>query len=179
MLDHMRSHGAKIGTNVKIERQAYIENYETFELDSNSRIDCFAFLTGKIKIGKFVHIPPFTILSGTHQITIQNAVTISAGVKIYTKTADYKKGLTNPTIPQDLRKSFTGNVIIENFACLFANTTVLPGVHIQEGAVFHSNSVVKSGQYKAWTIFHGAPAMAIRSRDKEPILEAWKKLMSS
>ena len=53
-----------LGKNVKISTKASVYNCEQMEIGDNSRIDDFCVLSGKIKIGKFVHVAPFCLLAG-------------------------------------------------------------------------------------------------------------------
>lgn len=172
----MNSGFTKSGENSLVSNWCLFQG-ENIQLGDNVRIDPFSYLTGKIKIGDYVHIPPFTVLSGSDQgIEIGNCVTISAGVKIYTVSADYKNGLTNPTIPQSFRKSIRGSIKIDDFVCLFANTIVLPMTWLRQGSVFLANSIIKKGVYKSWSIYRGTPAKFKKDRDSKPILSAYEKL---
>jgi len=169
----------KCGKNSLISNWSLCQS-ENLQLGDNVRIDPFSYITGKVKIGNYVHIPPFTVLSGGDRgIEIGNCVTISPGVKIFTVSADYKNGLTNPTIPQSFRKSIRGSIHIDDFVCLFANTVVLPETWLRQGSVFLANSVITKGIYGSWSIFHGTPAKFKKDRDSKPILSAYEKLKAS
>ena len=53
-----------IGKGVKVSSLASFYYPETIEIGNNSRIDDFCVLSGKIKIGSFVHIAVHCTLSG-------------------------------------------------------------------------------------------------------------------
>lgn len=54
----------KLGENVKISDKASIYNPETIEIGNNSRIDDFCLLSGKIIIGKNVHVAAYCNIAG-------------------------------------------------------------------------------------------------------------------
>jgi UDP-3-O-[3-hydroxymyristoyl] glucosamine N-acyltransferase len=47
-----------VGKNVKISDKASIYNCDQIEIGDNSRVDDFCIISGKIKIGRNVHITP-------------------------------------------------------------------------------------------------------------------------
>lgn len=50
-----------LGMHVRISDKASIYSADQIEIGDNSRIDDFCVLTGKIIIGKFVHVAPFCL----------------------------------------------------------------------------------------------------------------------
>ena len=90
-----------IGENVKVSSLASFYYPETIEIGHNSRIDDFCVLSGKIKIGSFVHIAVHCSLSGGRAgIVFDNFSGLAYGCHVFTKSDDYSgKTMTNPTIP--------------------------------------------------------------------------------
>jgi acetyltransferase-like isoleucine patch superfamily enzyme len=71
---------------VLISRDARIHNADQIEIGDNSRIDDFCSLSGKITIGKNVHIASFGLLAGGEPgIFINNFSGCAYGVKIFTQ----------------------------------------------------------------------------------------------
>ncbi len=63
--DELKKIGFKsIGKNIKISTKASIYEPENIEIGDRSRIDDFCLLSGKISIGKFVHLAPYCNLAG-------------------------------------------------------------------------------------------------------------------
>ena len=61
------------GRNVLISRKASIYSPESISVADNVRIDDFCILSGKINIGRYVHIAAYCALyAGTYGITIGN-----------------------------------------------------------------------------------------------------------
>ncbi|MDX1722546.1 MAG: hypothetical protein R3355_05455 [Pseudomonas sp.] len=50
-----------LGMNVCISDKANIYSVDQIEIGDSSRVDDFCILTGKIIIGKFVHVAPFCL----------------------------------------------------------------------------------------------------------------------
>jgi len=163
----------KYGTNVKISSDARILSPENFECGNNVRIDALTMLTGKISFGSYIHISPYCLLQGSGGgITLKDFAAFSGGVKAYTSDADYSHGgsLTNPTIPQELKKSSNGPILLEEHVLIGANSVILPNTTLHQGSIFGSLSFIK-GSYDGWNLYVGIPAKKIRERPKEKILK--------
>ena len=65
----LRELGIKFGKNVKVDSSCVIACNE-LEIGDNSRIDAFCFLSGKIKIGRHVHISVGATLAGSDGIEV-------------------------------------------------------------------------------------------------------------
>ena len=101
------------GKNVLISRFASIYSPQTIEIGSNVRVDDFCILSGKIKIGNFVHISAYTgLFAGNAGIRMEDYSTISSRSVIYAESDDYSgEYLTNPMLPMDFRGVYGGEVV--------------------------------------------------------------------
>jgi len=171
--EELKSLGVKqLGKNVLVDKSALIINPEKLIIDDNSRIDAFNFISGDVKIGKYVHVPPFCSFGGSGGIIdIGNFVTFSTRISIFTSNADYTQGvgLNNPTVPKEYRHNENGNVVIEDSVLLGSNCVVLPNSLLKKGCVFGSFSLIK-GEYDEWSLYFGIPAKFKKKRPKEKIL---------
>ena len=68
-----------------------------------------------------------------------------------------------------------GDTIIGNDVWIGQNATILPGVHIGDGAIIGANSVVGS-DIDPYTIVVGNPAKPIRKRFNEELIDIMEKL---
>ena len=68
-----------------------------------------------------------------------------------------------------------GNTIIGNDVWIGQNATILPGVHIGDGAIIGANSVIGS-DVDPYTIVVGNPARPIRKRFDEELIDIMEKL---
>lgn len=164
---------ASKGEDVKIWEQAKIVNPKVISIGNSVIIDDFVFIMGgaRTEIGSFIHIASFTSITGGGEFIMEDFSGLSGGVRIYTGNEDYLGGcLTNPTVPYPYRIATRSFVHIKKHAIVAANTVVLPGVTIGEGAAIGANSLVTK-DCEPWKVYFGSPAKAIKNRPKDKILE--------
>jgi len=163
---------ARIGQDVTIWEHSKIINTNVISIGDSVIIDDFVFIMGgsKTEIGRFVHIASFTSITGGGEFIMEDFSGVSGGVKIYTGNEDYLGGcLTNPTVPYPYRIATRSFVHIKKHAIIGANTVVLPGVVIGEGAAIGANSLVTK-DCEPWKVYFGSPAKAIKNRTKDKII---------
>ncbi len=154
----------KIGDEVLISRNACIYGASNMTIGSHVRIDDFCILSGNITIGNYVHISAYTALYGKGGIEIGNYCGCSPRSTIFSQTDDFSgEFMIGPMIPEEFTNIETGKVILEDYSQLGANTVVLPGVTLKEGAVTGSMSLVNSS-LDEWTINIGIPCKKLKSR---------------
>src|SRR5690554_7845280 len=79
-----------LGKNVKISDKASIYNPETIELGDFSRIDDFCVISGRVSIGKYVHVTPHGLIAGGEKgVFIGDFSGLSYGVRIFSQSDDY------------------------------------------------------------------------------------------
>ncbi len=162
---------------VRIYRPVKINGIENIEFGRNIIIDPFSYIYAKkpMKIGNNVHLASFTFILGADVIEIGDFAGIFQGVKIYSSTDDFKGGgFGNATIDDDYRKTFRAPVIISRFTVIGANSVVLPGVTIGEGASVGACSVV-TRNLDPWGIYLGNEKVGERNRNA--VLENYKKFL--
>jgi len=163
----------KIGADVVIWPMAKIIASEMISIGNSVIIDDFVFFMGGEKsiLGSFIHIASFTSITGGGEFIMEDFAGLSGGVHIYTGNEDYLGGcLTNPAVPAPYRIPIRSFIRIEKHAIIGANSVVLPGVVIGEGAVVGANSLV-TRDCEPWTINVGSPSKPIKMRPKETIRE--------
>ena len=166
-------------SGVKIYEPANIVGVENIEFGSNVIIDCFSYIYAlkPMRIGNNVHIASFVFLSGADRIDIGDFVGIFQGAKIYSSTDDFKDwGFGNPTIPEEYRNARRAPVTFDRFSVVGANSVVLPGVHVGEGASVGACSVVTK-DLEPWGIYIGN--RRVGERNRESVLENYEKFLKS
>ena len=78
-------------------------------------------------------------------------------------------------VPPMAQLPYKGDTVVGNDVWIGQNTTVLPGVHIGDGAIIGANSVVGS-DVPAYTVVVGNPARPVRKRFDEELTELLLKL---
>ena len=157
-----------IGKNVKISDKASIYNCDQISIDDNSRIDDFCVVSGKIKIGKNVHIAPFCLVAGGEKgVIFEDFTTLAYGVKVFTQSDDYSgETLTNSLIPKKYKNEYKKEVIIKKHSIIGAGSIIMPGVILEEGTSIGAMSLVLKST-KSWGIYIGIPAKRLKNRKKD------------
>lgn len=158
----------KIGKNVLISKKASIYGANKISIGDNSRIDDFCIISGRVEIGKFVHIAAYTALYGGNiGIEIEDFCGISSRSALYAVSDDYSgKALTNPTIPEKYKSIIEKKIILKKHSLVGTNCTILPGVTLYEGVSVGANSLINK-DCDEWKIYIGVPAKIFKERSKE------------
>ncbi|RZN20145.1 MULTISPECIES: acyltransferase [unclassified Escherichia] len=158
----------KIGKNVKISSKASIYNSENIEIGDNSRIDDFCLLSGKVTVGKNVHIAAFcNIAGGIEGVTLGDFSGLAYGCHVFSQSDDYTgRTMTNPTIPKKFKKEIIKQVVIGKHVIIGTNSLVFPGVTIEEGCSVGAMTMVTKST-KPWGCYFGIPAKRIKERKKD------------
>lgn len=169
-----------IGEDVFIAKDAIIIGFENISIGNNVKIDSnvtFAASSGSLSVGSNVHIGGGSHLSCSGSIQIEDFVTISQGVKIYSASDDYSgESMTNPTIPGKYKNIQREKVSIERHVIIGSNSVVLPGSRLSVGSAVGALSLV-NGNLEPWSIYAGNPIRKIRDRSKN-LLELEKQFLS-
>lgn len=163
-----------LGGNVRISNKASIYNANLIEIGDNSRIDDFCVISGKVIIGRNVHIAVHSnVAGGEFGITLEDFSGLAYGCHVFSQSDDYSgRTLTNPTIPDEFKNETKAAVCICRHVIVGACSIVLPGVTINEGGAIGAMSMVTKST-EAWSIYFGIPARKIKNRHKN-VLELEK-----
>jgi len=165
--------------NIKIYNPVKIVGSKKIDFGKDIIIDCFSYIYADkpMKIGDNTHIGSFSFICGGDVIEIGDFVGIGQGVKIYASTEDLSEwGFGNATVAEKHRNTYRAPVHIEKFAVIGANSVILPGVTIGEGAAVGACSVV-SRDLEPWGIYIGNKK--IGERKKKEVLENYKEFLKS
>lgn len=164
---------ATIGKDVIVYSRAVVLGAERISLGDSIIIDDFAFISGgeEMRFGSFIHIAQHASLVGGGRLILEDFAGISAGVRLYTGNDDYLGGsLTGPTVPAPYRVPVRSFVHVGRHCVIGANSVVLPGVTMGEGAVVGACSLVKN-DLPPWTVNVGTPTRVVGKRPSAKILE--------
>lgn len=159
-----------LGKNVKISDKASIYDCDEIEIGDNSRIDDFCVVSGRVSIGRNVHITIFcNIAGGIPGVVLEDYSTIAYGCHIFSQSDDYSgESMTNSTVPKEFKNELFSEVIIKKFAIIGARSTILPGVTIEEGCSIGAMSLVNKNTVE-WSIYYGIPAIFKEFKRKKPL----------
>lgn len=157
-----------LGKGVKISDKASIYNPESMRLGDYVRIDDFCVVSGKVEIGRNVHIACLcNIAGGTEGIMIEDFAGIAYGSHILTQTDDYTgMFMTNPTIPAKYTSVTRNSVRICRHSLVGTSSVILPGVCLAEGTSVGAMSLVTKST-REWSIYIGIPARRLKARAKK------------
>lgn len=156
-----------LGKNVCISDKAAIYNANEIEIGHNSRIDDFCVLSGKISIGRNVHIAVFcNIAGGEKGIVFKDFSGLAYGCQVFTQSDDYSgRTLTNPTVPDQYKNEKKAPIVIGKHTIVGTNSIIFPGVVLADGTAVGALSLVTESTQE-WSIYMGIPAVRLKERHR-------------
>lgn len=160
----------KIGKNVLIDVDVFLNGTKNISIGDYSWIDSgvrLESMLGEIKIGKRVHIAPYSIIAAREPVIIEDYAAVGAGAKIYANSERPFGGkrMSGPMIPEEYKAYYTKKIVLEKDSCVGTGAVLLPGAYICEGAVVGANTVIKK-RVEPYYIVAGLPPRIIGKRDK-------------
>ncbi|WP_070968081.1 acyltransferase [Vibrio sonorensis] len=158
----------KLGNNVKISDKASIYNPELIEIGDHSRIDDFCVISGKVTIGRNVHIAVFcNVAGGELGVELNDFSGLAYGCHVFSQSDDYSGAtMTNPTVPAEFKNETKAKVVINKHSIVGACSIILPGVELGEGTSVGAQSMVTKST-EEWSIYFGSPAKKIKKRKQD------------
>lgn len=155
------------GKNVRIYNLAKIINPQYAEIDDNAIILDYVFIDAakSLKIGKYSLIAWQSVIEGASWVEIGDRCFLGPGTKILGSTYEFQGYYTSQHLPEGTSAIRYGRVKICDDAYIGANSVVMPGVTIGEGALVGANSFVNHN-LKPWGIYFGNPVKLIGMREK-------------
>ena len=157
-----------LGKNVRISDKASIYDPDRIEIGDNSRIDDFCVISGKVVMGRNVHIAVYNnVAGGELGVFLEDFSGLAYGCHVFSQSDDYSgRSLTNPTVPDEFKNETKATIRICRHVIVGACTIVLPGVTINEGSAVGAMSMVTKST-DTWAIYFGVPAKKIKNRHKD------------
>lgn len=169
----------RLGKNVRLSKLASIYNHDQIEIGDHSRIDDFCVLSGKVRIGRNVHIAVFCNLAGGELgITMEDFSGLAYGCNVFTQSDDYSgRTLTNPTVPDQYKKEIKAAITIGRHSIIGTQSIIFPGVHLAEGTSVGAMTMMTRSS-EAWSVYFGCPGRKLKDR-KRDLLELEAAYLSS
>jgi len=165
---------AALGRNVKISDKASVYDADRICIGDNSRIDDFCVISGKVDIGRNVHIAPYCLVAGgLLGICLEDFTGLAYRVSIFAQSDDYSGGtMTNPTVPHQYKSETKMPVRLGRHVIVGASAVITPGVDVSDGCAIGAMSLVLQAT-EPWGIYAGVPATLRKPRKKDVLaLEA-------
>jgi acetyltransferase-like isoleucine patch superfamily enzyme len=159
---------AALGRNVKISDKASIYDADRIQIGDHSRIDDFCVISGKVEIGRNVHITPLCIVAGgTPGIMFEDFSTLAYRGTVFAQSDDYSgEHMANSTLPVQYTMVKRERVRIGRHVIIGAGSTICPGVELGEGSAVGACSLVMQS-CPPWTILVGSPAKKLKDRRRD------------
>jgi acetyltransferase-like isoleucine patch superfamily enzyme len=159
-----------------VSKNIRLRHPEHFVIGDDSIVDDFCYISTKVRIGRGSHIAANCTVGGgpSHTFTLGDFSSLSAGVTIWCATTDYTRDLV-VIVPQGIgdvpQNRISGDVTMERYTGVGANSVVLPDNHIPEGTVIGALSFVPSRfKFEPWSVYAGSPIRLVRQRDRVSVL---------
>lgn len=156
------------GKNFLLSRNTQIYGASNMVVGDNVRIDDYCVISGKIKIGNYVHIAvSCAVFGGNTGVVFEDFTGLSSRSAIYAESDDYSgEYLTNPTVDEKYKHIIKGPVVLGKHVVIGTGSTILPGVSIGEGSSVGSMSLVNKS-LDSWGIYVGVPCRYMKERSKK------------
>lgn len=157
-----------LGKNVRVSDRASIYDADQIEIGDNCRIDDFCVVSGRVTLGRNVHLAVFCNLAGGEPGVVMNDFSgLAYACHVFTQSDDYSGAtLTNPTVPDKYKSETKLPVSVGKHAIVGAQSVVLPGAHIGEGTAVGALSMVTMPT-REWSIYFGSPARRLKGRRRD------------
>ncbi|GAA4965543.1 acyltransferase [Kineococcus glutinatus] len=165
---------AEVGRDVLIDSAAVIMGAGAIRIGDHTRIDAHSILSagsGGIDLGRHVHVAAAAHLWGAAGIRMGNFAAVSARASVYSATDDYAEGyLSNPTVPDTLRKVTSAPVEIADMAVVGCGSVVMPGVRLGTGSAVGALSLV-ARSVPDYAFVAGNPLRGVGQRSRERLAD--------
>jgi galactoside O-acetyltransferase len=166
---------ADLGPSPLIRSSTKIVGREHLTFGTHVMVDDFVLIVAhaSITIGSYVHIACFASITGGERVDIGDHCAVSQGARLLTATDDFTDwGFGNSTIGEEFRNVHRAPISLGRFVIVGANSVVLPGVTIGEGATIGACSVV-SRDLDPWGVYLGN--RRLHERDRTAVLATYER----
>lgn len=164
----------KLGKGVIIDVGVYFSHPWNISIDEFAWIDVYVQIAvphSEVKIGKRVHIGPFTTIGGRSSVDIGDFVGISSHVSIFSGSASPVNGkrMSGPMVPMVDQAYYNAPVKLERDAVIGTKSVILPGVTMKHGSVLGALTTIDRDTVE-WGIYKGTPAI-LKERKRKKVDE--------
>jgi acetyltransferase-like isoleucine patch superfamily enzyme len=159
-----------------------IRHPKIFKVSRGVIVDDFCYFSTQVAIGTGSHIASGCSVAGGPKLHFRlgKYCSLSSGVKIWCASNDFVNDIVVIT-PQGMKPykdgMITGDVTIDDYCAVGANSVIMPGNHILEGTVIGALSFVPANfKFKPWSVYAGNPIRLLKPRNKKNVLAQAKLL---
>ncbi|MBR1544738.1 MAG: hypothetical protein IJ638_02235 [Alphaproteobacteria bacterium] len=163
----------KYGEEFELGDYVLLKKPHLLTVGNHCRIADFCRISCEANIGDYVEIAPYTSIAGgggKFAFTMKGFSSLSSGVRIWLSSNDYVNELVTHAVPTV--REIMGEVVMEKYTGIGANSVIMPNNHIPEGVTIGALSFVPENYpFEEWTVYAGCPIKPIKKRDKEKVLK--------
>lgn len=159
-----------------------IRHQDHFVIGEDSIVDDYCYFSTRVRIGRCTHIASGCSIAGGAgmQFQIGDFSSLSSGVKVWCTSDDFVNDLVT-VIPPDMKQVkkhlLQGDIILDHYTAVGANSVIMPGNHVPEGTVIGALSLVPASfDFRAWSVYAGTPIRFLRPRNRESVMEQVQRL---
>ena len=133
-----------VGHNARISNKVVFYGIKDSVIGNNVRIDDFVSIKGTIKIGNYVHISSFCMISGVGgEIIFKDFSGTSSHCSLFTAIEDFiNPTLTSPSMNADYSTIINGDICIGEASKLGSGCIVLPGTTIGKASTASAGTII-------------------------------------
>ena len=148
------------------------------EIGDHTRIDDFCVISGKVTLGRNVHISVFcNVAGGELGVILEDFCGLAYSCHVFSQRDDYTGStLTNPTVPDRYKNVTKSTVLLQRHSLVGACSIVLPGVTLQVGTAVWAKSMVTYST-EPWSVYFGIPAKRLWAR-KQDVLQLEREYLN-
>lgn len=161
-----------------ISRNIRFRQFHNIEIGDYSIIDDYCYISTKLKLGKFFHIASNCVIAGGKDSLFEagDFGSLAAGTKVFCSSDDFINDIST-CLPEEVNHVkdhlITGDVILNNFVTIGANSVVMPNNVFPEGCCVGANTFVKpKAHLEPWTVYATIDGKftRVKRRNKDNIL---------
>ncbi len=169
ILNQIKSYGKEF----ELGEYTLLKKPHLLTIGNYCRIADYCRISCEANIGDYVEIAPYTSIAGgggKYKFTMKGFSSLSAGVKIWLSSNDYVNELVTHAVPTV--REIMGDVTMEKYTGIGANSVIMPNNHIPEGVTIGALSFVPENYpFEEWTVYAGCPIKPIKKRNKDKVLK--------
>lgn len=156
-----------IGKHTHIAKSVFFKHEDTLIVGDHCNILDNTMISPHTKLGDFCLIDRFVLIAGSnYNFTMEDFSGLGGGVQIWLQSNDYVHSLIST------KAQITGDVLLQKYSGVGANSVVMPNNIILEGTVIGANSFVPTNfEFEPWSVYAGTPIRKIKKRDQVSVMK--------
>jgi acetyltransferase-like isoleucine patch superfamily enzyme len=165
-----------------ISGQIRVRHPSHFHVGEGSIVDDYSYFSTKLFLGRWSHIASGCTLAGGFERTVRigNYSSVSAGVRVWCTSDDFVNDIVTilpPGCPSVKENLIQGDVTLDSYTAVGANSVVMPENHVPEGVAIGALSFVPPRfRFQPWSVYAGNPLRLIKARNKASVLSQVERI---